>query len=397
MSRTTLAEDHHREFAEASFSYRAEPRGLLLASLRNHALAGFAAGFLLCLIEWVDLNLLLTPVLESFAERVIFTAYFSLDLLVAAVLGLIVGLSIHAAVFLKCLLQRVLAGKRDLTRLHRYIAAVVVFALAGALLYLQPGVFGFTLGAIREAEKIALARILLKSEHLFTYLAITGLLVCCWTIWTIARATESMNRRLRVAWMIALVLVIGAAYYVDSRVEVLQYEFSLHRGMFLLTFTMAMALVSSLHFWRRDRLQARIGRRFKYGRLLPITLIVVLGSAVAFTFANFDRNQNLKALLFSRSTQSKQYFKLAQWALDFDRDGYSAVLGGGDTADTQPNINPGCSEIVGDGIDNNCIGGELSQSDLEDWVRRNTEFNSSPNPGAKPTQCHLHFYRCGKS
>lgn len=382
MSRTTLAEDSYQKFAEASSSSRAEPQVLLLASLRNYTLAGLGAGFLLCLIEWIDLSVLLTPVLESVSERLTFTTYFSLNLLVASVLGLIVGLFVHAAVFLKCLLQRVLAGKRDLTRLHSLVAAVVVFAGAAGLLYLQPGVFSFTLGAIREAEKIALARILLKAEHLFTYLAITGMLVSCWTIWTITRSADLMGKRLRVAWLIALALVIFGAYYVDSRVEVLQYEFSLHRGMFLLEFTMAMALVASFYSLLRDRLLTRSSRRF--GLYLPITLIVVLIPAAAYTFANFDSNQNLKALLFSRSTQSKQYFKLAQWALDLDRDGYSAVLGGGDAADTQSSINPGHNEILGDGIDNNCIGGELSQSDLDDWVRRNTQLNTSPNPGAKP-------------
>jgi arylsulfatase A-like enzyme len=45
---------------------------------------------------------------------------------------------------------------------------------------------------------------------------------------------------------------------------------------------------------------------------------------------------------------------------DLDRDGYSAVLGGGDCNDWSASINPNAPEIPGDGIDQNCIGGDLT-------------------------------------
>jgi len=384
-----------------------EQSSSLRASLFNYALTGLAAASLLGLIEWIDLNILLTPSLESLAERVTLTAYFSLNLLVAAVLGLCVGLFIHGAIVFKRLLLGVLSGERQPKRAHKLAAAVAVVALGGGLLYLQPGVFGFTLGAIREAEKIGLARILLRAEHLFTYFVITGLLVSCWAIWAVARSTESMHKLLRLAWITLIGLLIAGAYYVDSRIEVLQYEFSLHRAMFLLEFTLAIALAVSLRFSLPERLQAPIVRGFGSKIVLALALIVVI-SGVAFTFVRFDKNQNLKALLFSRSTHTKQFFKLAQWALDFDRDGYSAVLGGGDAADTQPGINPGRTEIVGDGTDNNCIGGELTQGDLDVWMRSQTDLNTATNPAAKRFNVififidavradHLSAYGYGKS
>ncbi len=43
---------------------------------------------------------------------------------------------------------------------------------------------------------------------------------------------------------------------------------------------------------------------------------------------------------------------------DFDRDGYSRVLGGGDCDDWNADIHPGAQEIPGDGIDQNCVGGD---------------------------------------
>jgi arylsulfatase A-like enzyme len=59
-----------------------------------------------------------------------------------------------------------------------------------------------------------------------------------------------------------------------------------------------------------------------------------------------------------------------QRVTDFDRDGYSQFLGGGDCAPFDRSINPGAREIAGDGVDNNCIagdGGKLWQPQRPRW------------------------------
>jgi arylsulfatase A-like enzyme len=50
----------------------------------------------------------------------------------------------------------------------------------------------------------------------------------------------------------------------------------------------------------------------------------------------------------------------ARLLLDFDRDGYTALLGGGDCDDGAPDINPGAQEWPDDGVDQNCDGKDAS-------------------------------------
>ena len=62
-----------------SFSQRAdhqepEKNKSWLASLGGYATLGAAAAFLLALVEWIDLNIQLTPVFASFGERLVFTS-----------------------------------------------------------------------------------------------------------------------------------------------------------------------------------------------------------------------------------------------------------------------------------------------------------------------------------
>ena len=43
---------------------------------------------------------------------------------------------------------------------------------------------------------------------------------------------------------------------------------------------------------------------------------------------------------------------------DLDRDGYSALFGGGDCDDLDPDVHPGAADIPDDGIDQNCVAGD---------------------------------------
>jgi arylsulfatase A-like enzyme len=354
-------------------------RNSLLASLGNYALLGAAATFLLGALEWVDLSFQLTPIFESFSERLIFTSYFGLNLLVGAVIGLIVGGFAHLAAGLKRTTQQRLAKEGEVAVSHRLTAGLLVAALASIILNQQPQIHGYTISLIREAEKFSrLAKPLLAIEYLLSYLVVMALVIACSIVWALARKSAEWTTVARRAWMLALAVIIAVAYYVDSRVEVQQYEYSMHRSMFLLDMTLAMALAGSFYV-AKDR--ERQNSSIRNGAEIALFLLTL--SAVAFTFARFGDNQNLRTQVFYRTTQMKQHFKLAQWALDFDRDGYSPYLGGGDANDNNRAINPGVVEITGDGIDNNSMGGDLSDDGFNNWQSQFSSLHTAPNPAPK--------------
>ena len=358
----------------------AEPRRLLFVSLGNYAVAGLAAVLLLSLIELVDLNIQLTPVFQSFSERAALAAYSSVNLVVGSFIAVAVGLVAHVGSHLKSKLEPALASNCEVKLLHKLSACLLLCGVASALLYFQPNVFRYTLGAIREAEKVPhVAYRLLNLERLAVYLSITGLLISCWIVWSISRAAGSLRPLVRYAWIVCIILIIAFGYYLDSRIEVQLYEPSFHRSMFLLELTLALALIASVHSSLAHQHRARLSLR----RTGVFCAAVLLVEGLVFTFVYFDKNQNLKTQVFFRSSQTKQYFKLAQWALDFDRDVYASVLGGGDAEDRNAAISPGRPEIVDDGVDNNCIGGDTSQRDLDAWMYEHNRLNTVPNPAAK--------------
>jgi arylsulfatase A-like enzyme len=65
--------------------------------------------------------------------------------------------------------------------------------------------------------------------------------------------------------------------------------------------------------------------------------------------------------LATRGAWSRPAIALLRRVTDFDGDGYSSWFGGGDCAALDAAVHPGAREIPGDGVDNNCVGGDATR------------------------------------
>ncbi len=92
-------------------------------------------------------------------------------------------------------------------------------------------------------------------------------------------------------------------------------------------------------------------------RIFLLFGIPAVAAALVFTLFRFDDNQNVKRIVLLETPIQVKAIEWTRRLIDFDRDGYSPILGGGDCRDRDPSINPGAYDIPGDGIDQDCFGG----------------------------------------
>ncbi|HEU4390199.1 MAG TPA: sulfatase-like hydrolase/transferase [Blastocatellia bacterium] len=351
-----------------------------IVSVRNFALLAAAGSLLLSVIELVDVNIQLTRVFENAGERLQLAAYSSLNIVGATILGVFVGVVAYLLCRLSHLIERIVAGRKR-PRLWSKLASVLVSAGIGAIVLNQfVPVNNFVNALIREAEKIeGLNQPLLNHERATSYLIVMAVVLSCWGLSAITQRFGRANAFGKTLWTALLIGGIFAAYYVDSRVELQLYEHSLHLTAFLASQVLSIALVAIIS---RGRVRGTTaGRKRRSGVATGIALLLLM--CLIFTFARFDRNHNLKTQVFYRTTQTKQFVGLFQWVLDFDRDGYSPFLGGGDCDDRRADINPSRPELPGDGLDNNCAAGDLTGQSLDDWNRERGSRHINPQPGAQ--------------
>lgn len=174
-----------------------------------------------------------------------------------------------------------------------------------------------------------------------------------------------VKSRLALPLFVSLCLIMGVAYWADSRIFIGRYQEMIHIPLGLIAISssfLAGLIVVEQNF-----------------NLAPKHIILAIIPTFIFTFSHqpLTKHQAMKASFWRRGVVVKNYLTLAQIIIDSDKDGFSRFFDGGDYNDKNPNYNPLAIDIPNNGIDENFIGGDLKQP-LKNFV----EINQKPIPNA---------------
>ncbi len=99
--------------------------------------------------------------------------------------------------------------------------------------------------------------------------------------------------------------------------------------------------------------------------MIAAAAFIVCG--IAFAMVKFESSAQISSVCLSRGSVVGEVIKMERSLLDFDRDGYSRALGGGDCDDFDPDVNPGRREVLDNKVDDNCFGGDLTADLLKEY------------------------------
>ncbi|MBU0553230.1 sulfatase [Myxococcota bacterium] len=241
-------------------------------------------------------------------------------------------LALLAAALLWGVLWISLASSRQLARALRRAPPPperLVAALAGLLiaLALHP--------AHQTFAKHALGAYITTGYALFVSLSLSAWLARLWR-----RAPDLSPRWLRALALVAAQGLI-AVHQINTQLYAGLYT-PLHHGLTGLSVGLGVTAALLL-------LRAR-------PRLAPHLLAGVLALGLIGLGALYDAAA-ARAHVFFSGTELQHLAALVDRALDWDRDGVSGALGGGDCRDDDPQISPLRYEIKGNDVDENCRGG----------------------------------------
>lgn len=251
------------------------------------------------------------------------------------------------------------------------IVLAVLPAIAVALLVAYAGIAKFTAG--RKAPELVLVVTMLGTLAAVAVAVPIG--------FVIARQLERGTSRLAGRWpvlaspylplavagaLIALFLALWARHdWETARVLPLRGPIVVGAGAVLAIAAWRPAWFLTLKL--REQKRAIQAAAFAGGSLLLVVLMLATGGSAAVIKA---------ASAFTGL--GGPIARTVRVAFDWDRDGYSRFLGGGDCDDGDPAVHPGAPEQPGDGIDQNCVGGD------PDPKRSASDVGFAPVPATVP-------------
>ncbi|HEV8320810.1 MAG TPA: sulfatase, partial [Myxococcota bacterium] len=231
---------------------------------------------------------------------------------------------------------------------------------------LAAAAFGGLYGLARATETFAardLANVLLAGLALVLML---GLLVMApaWhaavgalcRLWSRVPFAGVVARRTRAAQALVAAGAAGAAAFVAWRsahqLADVELRAPIYGGVLLAAAAALRAMAVARRGWAWGRF-ARTAGRVRTAALAALPVAALLVAGVTLRASAGGRTALSRAALTARVAAALRALT------DFDRDGYSSLFGGGDCAPFDGFIHPGARDLPGNGVDEDCSGGDF--------------------------------------